>query len=214
MTSYSESSFEKKRLDALIRQSVVALPGNLLVAVCMVLLFDRNLSSEFLIFWLTAMVLSILARFLIALKYRFADKKSLNPKPWFIIYEMSIFFMGALWGVLGIYVDLHFSLVYLSITLMILAGLAAAAVSTNAVSKPAFLCFAFPMLAPLSVFLIGSGGFEHILLGVIVGVFLVVTTLSVFQINKVIRESLIGQFEKTRLMEALETEKVNVTELN
>jgi hypothetical protein len=214
MTSYSEYSFEKKRLGILIDQSVVALPGNLLVAVCMVLFFDRSLSSGFLKIWLAAMTLAILARFLITRRYRFADKASLNPKPWFIIYEISLLVMGALWGVLGIYVDLHFSLVHLAITLLILAGLAAAAVSTNAVSKTAFFCFSFPMLAPLIVFLIGSGDFEHIVLGVIIGAFLVVTTLSVFQINRVIRESLIQQFEKTRLLEALETEKSHVTELN
>jgi len=151
---------------------------------------------------------------LIAIKYRFADKTTLTPKPWFIIYEISIFAMGALWGALGVYVELHFSLVYLSITLLILAGLVAASVSTNAVSKPAFFCFTVPMLSPVAVFLIGSGDFERIVLGVIVGGFLIVTILSVLQISQIIRESLIQQFEKAQLLEALEIEKVNVTELN
>ncbi|PIP38262.1 MAG: hypothetical protein COX19_13695 [Desulfobacterales bacterium CG23_combo_of_CG06-09_8_20_14_all_51_8] len=63
MTSYSESSFEKKRLSDLMHQSVVALPGNLLMAGCMVLLFDRKFSSGFFLFWLAAMTLAILARF-------------------------------------------------------------------------------------------------------------------------------------------------------
>jgi len=42
MTSYSESSFEKKRLSDLMHQSVVALPGNLLMAGCMVLLLTGS----------------------------------------------------------------------------------------------------------------------------------------------------------------------------
>jgi len=41
-----------------------------------------------------------------------------------------------------------------------------------------------------------------------------VTILSVLQISQIIRESLIQQFEKAQLLEALEIEKVNVTELN
>lgn len=40
------------------------------------------------------------------------------------------------------------------------------------------------------------------------------TILSVLQISQIIRESLIQQFEKAQLLEALEIEKVNVTELN
>jgi hypothetical protein len=214
MTPYSESLFEKKRLDALLRQSSVALPGNLLVAACVTLLVNRNFSSSILNIWLAAMAIALLARFLISVKYRYSDKASLRPKLWFALYGISLFAIGSLWGALGAYVSLYLSMVYLSITFLILIGLVAASVSTNAVSKPAFCCFAFPMFMPAAVILMMTGDFEQIILGVLASVFLVVATLSVFQINRLIRESLIQQFEKTQLLESLEKEQLHVTELN
>lgn len=206
--------FEKKRLETLCRQSNVALPGNLLVAFCVALVFWQKSPSQFLIFWFFAMLAVLVARYLIARKFNAANKKALDPKIWFLRYGICLFANGLLWGVFGIYAFYVTPQLYLSITLITLSGLVAAGVATNAVSVPTFLAFSLPILAPLGILLISSGELEPFLLGLLVIVYLGVTTQSARQLNKVMLESLTYRYEKLQLLNRLQAEKKQVIALN
>jgi hypothetical protein len=208
------SKFEKKRLETLCRQSNVALPGNLIVACCIALLFWQKLHDHFLIFWLIAMVAVLVVRFLIVRKFESADKKTLVPKIWFLRYGTCMFANGLLWGIFGIYAYYTPQQLYFSITLVALAGLVAAAVATTSVSIPAFLAFSFPILTPLGIALILSGQLEPTLLGILVILYLLVTAQAARQLNNVILESLTYRYEKLQLLSDLQTEKKQVISLN
>ncbi len=214
MLNLPESKFEKKRLKTIFRQSNVALPGNLLVAICIAVLFRHKILPPFLALWLFAIVLVLLGRFIIYLKYRSLKEEPGNPKPWFLMYGISIFANGALWGIFGFYAKFTFPLVYLSITLIILAGLVAAAVATNSVSIPIFVSFAFPTLLPVGIALLLSEGFEQILLGFLLISYLALLTQSAIQLNKVILKSLTYRYEKLQLLDDLQKEKSRVMGLN
>ncbi len=209
-----ESKFGKKRLETLFRQSNVALPGNILVAFCIAMLFWQKLRSPFLIFWFLTITAVLLARYGVAWKFKSADKKNLNPKIWFMRYGVCLFANGLLWGIFGIYAYYATPQLYLSITLVTLAGLVAACVATNAVSIPAFLAFSLPILAPLGIALILSGQLEPTLLGVLVIIYLLVTAQAARQLNSVIMESLTYRNEKIQLLSNLQNEKKRVISLN
>jgi hypothetical protein len=214
MLNLPESKFEKKRLKTIFRQSNVALPGNLMVAVCIAVLFRQKVQPPFLTLWLAAIILVLFSRLIIYLKYKSLKKEPENPKPWFLMYGISIFANGALWGVFGFYAKFTFPLVYLSITLIILSGLVAAAVATNSVSIPIFFGFAFPTLLPVGIALLLSDGFEQILLGFLIISYLALLTQSAIQLNKVILKSLTYRYENLQLLEDLQKEKSRVTGLN
>ncbi len=214
MESIPESKFEKKRLKTLFRQSYVALPGNLLVAACIAVLFRQKIEPAFLNVWLIAMVLVLLSRLILYLKYRSLKEVPLHPKPWFMMYGISVFANGALWGIFGVYIHYSVPLAYLSITLIVLAGLVAASVATNAVSIPIFFGFAFPALLPIGVVLLMNGGFEQVILGILVIGYLALLTQSAIQLNKVILKSLTYRYEKLQLLDDLQKEKFQVMELN
>ena len=214
MLNLPESKFEKKRLKTIFRQSNVALPGNLLVAICIAVLFRQQIQSPFLEIWLSAIVITLLGRLIIYLKYKSLKEEPENPKPWFLAYGISIFANGALWGIFGFYVNYNLPFAYLSITLIILAGLVAASVATNSVSIPIFVGFAFPTLLPAGLALLLSNGFEHIILGCLIISYLALLTQSAIQLNKVILKALTYRYENLQLFEDLQTEKFQVMELN
>jgi len=214
MTIIPASDFEKKRLETLCRQSNVALFGNLLVSFCIAILFWQKSHSYFLIFWFPAMTVALLGRFLIALKFESANKEIIIPKIWFLRYGIGMFVIGLLWGIFGIYAYYTAQELYFSITLVILSGLVAAAVATTSISIPTFFAFSFPILAPLGILMILSGRLELVLLGILVVLYLWVTTQSARQLNKVILESLQNRYEKLQLLESLQAEKKQVMALN
>lgn len=214
MATLPESKFEKKRLKTLFRQSYVALPGNLIVAFCIAVLFRREIHSQFLTLWLSAVTIVLLARYIIFYKYKFLNKETFNPKKWFLLYGISTSANGVLWGIFGWYAIYNASLVYLSITLIILAGLVAASVATNAVSIPTFLGFSLPAFIPVGISLISTGEFEKVILGILAILYLFLTTQSAFQLNRVILKSLTYRYEKLQLLEDLQKEEIRVTALN
>jgi hypothetical protein len=214
MLNLPESKFEKKRLKTIFRQSNVALPGNLFVVLCVAVLFWQKIQPPYLTFWLIAMALVLLGRFIIYLKYKALKKEPLNPKPWFLMYGISIFANGALWGIFGFYANFNLPFAYLAITLIILAGLVAASVATNSVSIPIFFGFAFPTLLPVGIALLLNDGFEHVILGFLLISYLALLTQAAIQLNKVILKSLTYRYEKLQLLDDLQKEKAQVMDLN
>jgi len=214
MTAIPKLKFEKKRLETLCRQSNVALPGNLLVAFCIALLFWQKSHSHFLIFWFLAMTAVLLTRYLIARTFQTANKKTLDTRVWFLRYGTCMFTNGLLWGILGIYTFYTTPQLYQSITLVTLAGLVAAGVATTSVSIPTFLVFSSPILLPFGFLMIWSGQFEQILLGILVITYFGVTTQAARQLNNVIMESLTYRYEKIQLLNDLLKEKKQSIVLN
>jgi hypothetical protein len=214
MLNLPESKFEKKRLKTIFRQSNVALPGNLIVAVSIAVLFRQKVQPVFLSLWLAAVILVLLCRLIIYLKYKSLKDEPENPKPWFLMYGISIFANGALWGAFGFYANFNLSFAYLTIILIILAGLVAASVATNSVSVPIFFGFAIPTLLPVGIALLLNDGFEQVVLGCLIIAYLALLTQSAIQLNKVILKSLTYRYENLQLLEDLQQEKSRVMGLN
>ena len=214
MPNLPESKFEQKRLKTLYRQHNVALPGNLLVTVCVMVLFWRQIQTLPLTSWFFAMVFVLLTRFFILRQYKSQKEVTLSPKICFIRCGISTTATGILWGILGVYVNYNAPMIYLSITLIILAGVVAAAVATNAVSIPIFFGFSLPVIIPVSVSLLMSGEFERIVLGVLTIGYLGVMMQAAVQLNKVILKSIHYRYEKLQLLDDLQKEKSQVMGLN
>jgi len=214
MVNLPESKFEKKRLKTLYRQSYVALPGNLMVALCIAVLFHQQIQTPFLNLWLIGITVVLLSRYIIFRKYKSFSKGPIKSKKWFLLYGLVTTANGSFWGIFGIYAHFHLPMVYLAITLIILAGLIAASVATNAVSLPVFFGFSIPTFLPVGIALLSSGEFEKIILGVLALGYLILTTQSAIQLNRVIVKSLTYRYEKLQLLDDLQKEKNQVMALN
>ena len=214
MTDLPESKFEQKRLKILYRQHNVSLPGNLMVAVCVAILFREQIQPLLLISWFFAMIVVLLTRFFILRQYKSQQEATLSPKTWFLRCGISTTANGILWGILGVYANYNTPLIYFSITLIILTGVTAAAVATNSVSIPIFFGFSLPIMIPVSASLLMSGEFERIVLGVLTLCYFGVMSRSAIQLNEVILQSLTYRYEKLQLLDDLQKEKTQVMDLN
>ncbi|MFZ2631520.1 MAG: hypothetical protein WA081_09760 [Desulfosalsimonadaceae bacterium] len=214
MTTIPKPRFEKKRLETLYRQSNIGFSGNLAVALCIGFLFWQKFQSLFILFWLLAMLAVLFWRFRITRGFKTADRKTISPKIWFLRYGICMALTGILWGSFGIYADFTASQLYLSITLITLSGIVAAAVATTAASIPTFLVFSIPILLPFGMLLMFSGEFEKTILGILVVLYLGVTTQAARRLNNVIMESLTYRYEKIQLLNDLQNEKKQVMGLN
>jgi hypothetical protein len=214
MINLPKSKFEQKRLKTLYRQHNVSLPGNLMVAVCVVVLFRQQIQPPLLNSWFFAMIFILLTRFFIHRQYKSKKKTMLSPKTWFLRCGISTTANGILWGILGVYANYNTPLIYFSFALIILAGLIAAAVATNSVSIPIFFGFTLPIMIPVSTSLLMSGEFERIVLGILTLGYFGIMVQSAVQLNKVILKSLTYRYERLQLLDDLQKEKSQVMGLN
>lgn len=214
MVNLPESKFEQKRLKTLYRQHNVALLGNSVVAVCAVVLLWRQIPGLLLTSWITAMTIVLLIRFYILHQYKSKKTAILPPRKYFWRIGISSSANGILWGILGIYAIYNVPLIYFSIVLIILAGLVAGAVATNAVSIPIFFGFTLPIFLPIIISLLISEQFEYIVLGVLTLGYLGFMTQSALQSNKVILKAMILGYENLQLLDDLQKEKAQVMDLN
>lgn len=206
--------FEKKRLKTLYNQNNIAIPGNLVVAICAIGLFRSQVDRAFLWGWAGTMAAALLFRLLAYRRFSALAHDRITIQPWLFIYVLVSFIFGSLWGVFGIIAYYSAPISYFSIMLVMLSGLCGASVATNALSNRGFLCFAAPAILPLGGVLLASRQFDTMVLGFLMVIYLLLITVSAVQLNRVILQSLAYRYANLQLVADLQQGKTKVMELN
>jgi diguanylate cyclase (GGDEF)-like protein/PAS domain S-box-containing protein len=133
----------------LFDQGVSTLAVSVAVAIAAVALLWPLVGTPWLAGWLTFMVAVAVARggLIVAWRRRVRSNDALGP--WRRAYLAGAALGGLSWGLLGLLIDPSLPPPFQAMVLTVMAGIAAVAISTNAVVLPAYLAFLVPLLAPL-----------------------------------------------------------------
>lgn len=212
-TSTVDSQLEKRKIDVLFNQAPVAISAGVVAALITVILFWRSADQLLLGCWFGVYILIYAYRYhYIRLFNKVSDNKNDYGKA-LVIHLICSILVGVLWAVIAIYLlsidDFYNSI----IVLMVLAGLAAGSVATNAVKLSAYFAFILPASLPVALFMLLNDSSQMNYFGIIILVFIGFISFSAYKLNKLVIESLSYQFENLQLLYELEQEKNQVSRL-
>jgi signal transduction histidine kinase/CheY-like chemotaxis protein len=167
-----------------------------------------------ILLWWLYMALISTARFFLARRYwRTAPSPRPTPK-WGTVFAIGAGMSGAGWGSAGILLYPETDLAHQVFLIFILGGMMLGSVSILASWPAAFVAFIVPTgLAP-TLRLLGHGDEVHLAMGLLAGVFTIVTLVTTWRLQLTIVSSLKLQFENRDLVEDLQAAKNHADALN
>ena len=208
-----EKLTESRKLDILFQLSGKSLlTASVMISIITVFLWQQSDKSVLLIWLLAYVTLS-------AFRYRITSSAMVNDyeleelSKLRLKYSILTFLAGLSCGIVCVYMlreNFHYGQFFLILAL----SMCAASAHAYATFPSVFITFAIPTLAPAAIHLFMQGDKINVIYGILVLLFLVLLTASVFKIRKLIMSSIGIQFENIRLLDDIEKEKLQVSELN
>ncbi len=213
MKSNPDQLKELKKLEILLYQSKGALFGGVIVSILVLPLSWYWGNKYYLLGWLLSYGLFSFLRYKITLT-PLTDTTSMDMMQRMRLnYTLMTFLSGLAWGAISLYflnIDLDYGLV-----LVILAvSLTASSASLYAIYPSIFASFAFPALSPAIAHLLLLQNNTANVYGVLVLSFLALMCISCLRLKKLVMNSVGIQFENIRLLDDIEREKSQVSDLN
>lgn len=152
--------------------------GSTLVVLC----WD-TVPREFLGLWLGTLAVTLFGRALLYIRFRSKPAQA-NPEKWSFLFSAGAVSTGVVWGATVLLLAGN-GPVAGQFVLFCLAAVSASAVATSAPYLPAVLGFNVPALVPLSLYYFAGGSTLNIAMGLIVLMYLMLTTRSAMNVHSV-----------------------------
>lgn len=214
MKASPEQLKESKKLEILLSQSKVGLVGGCIVTTLVVFLFWNFANQLYLMSWLLFYYVLCAVRYQLASNALNEIPQSREVEKIRIRYTILTFLAGASWGLISIYILLEGGLVNGLSVVILAVGLTASGASLYAIYPSVYAAFALPALLPLTAYLLLHGGDSENTYGFLMIIYFVLMSLSAFRLQNVIMKSISIQFENIRLLDDIEREKIQVSDLN
>ncbi|NKB36084.1 MAG: diguanylate cyclase [Gammaproteobacteria bacterium] len=213
MKSNPEHLKELKKLEILLYQSKGALFGGVIVAILVLPLSWYWGNKYYLLTWLLCYCLFSFLRYKLTLT-SLTDATSMEMMQRIRHnYTLMTFLSGVAWGGISLYF-LLINLDYGSVLVILAVSLTATSASLYAIYPSIFASFAFPALLPPTIHLLLLENNTANIYGVLVLSFLVLMCISCLRLKMLIMNSVGIQFENIRLLDDIEREKSQVSDLN
>lgn len=167
-----------------------------------------------LLLWVTMMWLVAGSRALLIYAYRRAVPASWRSADWHRWMLVGTTLSGIGWGSSVYFLTHELPLPYELIQVFVLGGMTAGAVSVLSASLPIFLCYAPAVTVPLLAHLFLSNHEFHLLMGIMGTLFLLATTHSAWNFNRVMLSSMSLRLENLSLVQSLTVRTEAVERLN
>lgn len=166
------------------------------------------LPQSTILYWLTAMVLTVFIRYFVLWLYRRHPRPPIEKaKVWGHAHAGVVLVTGISWGVTSILFYLPeypYHMVFVMVTMITLS---ISAVITAAYWKPSFYAYLFPSGLPLCIYLMFSNNWHLIILGGL-GILLMVAAVFLnHKINTIMLESIALRYENADLLHNFKREK-------
>ena len=194
------------RVDHLFDQLRPALSSALFGITVATVLFWQQTGALFFLLWFGLAAIVGVARYLLYRRY-FTISNKKNYHHWLVIYRILATSHGLLWSILALASLYYGGTSSLSLALIILAGVTAAAIATSAVDLTTFYSFSFVTLVPVSAFLLFESEVTRVWLGVMCGGFLLIMVQVARTYNRTFIDALRVRFENDALLQTLSQEK-------
>jgi diguanylate cyclase (GGDEF)-like protein len=213
-TKDKQQLIKSKEVEILYDQARVSILAAQSAALIFIFAMWGHTSTSILLAWIITLSLLNVARYFLLVTYFKAEDRKDNYKTWLNRFLIGTTISGAFWGGLALLVLPAENPYYTAWTILVISGLVGAAVGTYAISRPAFITYASTSLLPLCFVLLIQG--ENILqiFGLLVCVYYLLLSASMFRLNIMAKQSVNLQFENVDLLYQLENEKQTIAAMN
>ncbi len=197
------SKIRAEQILLLYSQAPFALGGALGVAGVTLWLLWPAADHQLLLLWFGGLTAVTVARMLLLFSFNRARPTSDRIHHWGVLYIVGAFIGGGAWGLLALLWDLTWLLPHQVLLSIVLAGISAGAISTNAMWISAYTSFMLPALSPLALVLLLQPEPVYKETGVLVAVYAALLFLTARRYEANLRESLKLRFENLDLMDGV-----------
>lgn len=186
---------------------------NLVVSTALVYVFWDVVETNWLLVWMTTMLLMLGTRVAIYLSFkrRFLESKLKRYQTFLILGSASA---GVIWGAGGLIMFVPGQLEYQLLILLSLLAMAAGSAFSLSIYLPAYFAFVPLMLAPITLRLLFNGDTIHTALASVTIIFLIAQTAFNIKINRGLSSAMELRFENLDLIEQLKEQKADAEQAN
>ncbi|MCF7985650.1 MAG: GGDEF domain-containing protein [Thiohalocapsa sp.] len=159
------------QVDAAYAQLPISLAVNVVNALLLSIILWPAVDDIILTGWLVALLLLTGLRYLFLRGYRRDVHDGEHARYWQRRFTGSVCAVGVVWGAAGYFLFPVSSFPHQLFLVFVLGGMVAGAVPLLSVLRHAYVCFAVPVVVPVSLRMVSVGDTEHLLLGAMILVF-------------------------------------------
>jgi len=202
-----KSAMFEERIALLFRHAPSGLAGNLAASLVLVGLLWGHVPGMWLLLWLGAVLVQVLARGLCMLGYRRRKPDRQNSLDWGWRYTLVLGLSGSLWGIAGFGFFRGDDPAIVMFLVMILAGAVTASIGSLSAFYPAYFLFCVAAIAPFALRLAIEGGAFYWGMCAITLVFLLLNLTNGRTILKTLEEAIRLRLENQAMAQALMRQK-------
>ena len=214
MKASPEQLKESKKLEILLSQSKVGLVGGCIVTTLVVFLFWNRADHLYLLSWLLVYYALCAVRYKITNNVFIEIPQSGEMAKIRLRFTILTFLSGASWGLMSVYILQGDLLAYGLFVIVLAEGMTASGATLYAIYPSVYAAFSFPALVPQATYLLLHDGKTENTYGLLVIIFLALMSLSVFRLRNLVMKSISIQFKNISLLDDIEREKIQVSDLN
>lgn len=208
-----KAQLEKRKIEVLFDQAPIAITAGTVAAFICAVVFWNTPVQIIVSGWFGLYLVVYILRYIMVQRFNRSSIENRNYQP--SLYSHLVFSVvaGLLWSALGIYLLATVEIFDSLVILLIIGGLIAGVVATNSVILAGYFAFSLPAAIPVIIYLFVDEASRMNLFGLVLTIFLLFISFSVYRLNKLVIKSLSYQFDNLELLEALEAEKNRVSQL-
>jgi diguanylate cyclase (GGDEF)-like protein len=200
----------RDRLRLLFGGAGLSLGLSLAVAAILVSVHFHQSPSSTQLTWLALMLVLLGLRGLLAWRYVHSDGADLADRHWLYLYRAGSWVTGVLWGLGGLLLYPGAEMSLQVFTLLVLAGVAAGALSAMVADGAAYRGFVLATLVPVTALALAAGGGMQMAVGMLTGLLALFLLRSGQQASATLVGSLALRYENADLLARLDKEKARV----
>lgn len=157
-----------------------------------------------LFIWAGMFLMITFLRLVVSAVYKFDTKAEKRAKFWSRLYTIGSMFGGFSWGLSGIILLPYVGGIQQTLLILMLSGVTAGAVPLSASIPTAAIAFLVGSILPFIVSILLMGNSTYLLFNLALSIYLVYTIILTMKAYKLIKNSIVLQFENNALLNILE----------
>ncbi|MGH1540767.1 MAG: ATP-binding protein [Arenicella sp.] len=206
-----EQKIDAEMLSLFRDQLKAALSGTFVCIIATNIIFWQGGHNSTLHIWTAAMLVLITFRISHARTFPAVEQLTGDTSRWKRTFAMYSLLAGICWGMLPFIFDLN-SPVELTFLTLLSCGLIAGAIASLSLHMPAYYCFSFPIVIPLSLYYFSLNDLSSISIAIMLIVFISVTLYAAHNSNSSFKSSLNIRYQNLKLIEQLRKQALALTE--
>jgi PAS domain S-box-containing protein len=193
----------REQVALLYANATSGLVGILVLTAFFTLLYWQFLPRDLLALLVTASLLSTLWRGLLIRRYHKAPRHHADASVWGRRFVYGALATGLIWGGAALLAVNYGTLVEHSLATMLLGGVCAGAIATNAALPAAFFAITVPILSTLVIATASQGSADHFFIGALTALFSLVVFKAFYRYHSILRDSIRQRYENRAMLNEL-----------